>query len=357
MQRLIVLVACLLAVAIGHVEKKVGYRLLSTSELDTFWVPQQVAEALGQTDLQFMDITDHQEIDLSLTPKRKLAIPDEPTHQSTVNPLLNQLNQENFRANLIHFSSYQNRYYTSTYGVQSSTWIFNQVSSIASNRSDITISRFTHTWSQPSIIARIQGTGNSDEIVIIGAHQDSTAPGMPNGNAPGADDDGSGSMGILEIFRVVSTSGFRPQNTIEFQWYSAEEVGLLGSQAIAQRYQSTGVAVRGMMQLDMIAYDQREQTVGVITDYTDADANAFVRALTDEYLQIGWTNSLCGYGCSDHASFDRYGYPACFPFEAQFRNRNPSIHTTADTMSLVSVEHAYQFMRLGLSFVVELAFI
>jgi len=345
----------LLAVAVA--EEKVGFRLLATSELDNFWVPQAVAEALGQTEFNFIDITDHQDIDIKLTPQRKLAIPTQPSRQSVVNPLLNQLNSENFRLNLVHLSSYRNRYYTSSYGVESANWIYSTALSYSNNRTDITVSKFSHTWAQPSIIARIQGTSaTSDEIVIIGAHQDSTAPGMPTGSAPGADDDGSGSSGILEIFRVLAAQGFRPQNTIEFHWYSAEEVGLLGSQAVALNYQNNDVAVRSMMQLDMIAYDQREQTVGVITDYTDAETNTFVRALTDEYLQIGWTNSLCGYGCSDHASWDRYGYPAAFPFEAQFRNRNPSIHTTADTMSLVSVEHAYQFMRLGLSFLVELSF-
>jgi len=353
----LILVCLLAVVAMAH-DEKVGHRLLATSELETFWVPDDVAEALGQTELNYIDITEHQEVDIRLTPKRQFAIPTDPSHQSAVNPLLNQLQSDNFRANLIHFSSYRNRYYTSTYGVDSSNWIFTTVSSFANNRSDITVSRFSHTWAQSSVIARITGTSSSsDEIVIIGAHQDSTAPGMPTGSAPGADDDGTGSMGILEIFRVLALSNFRPQNTIEFHWYSAEEVGLLGSQAIAQSYQRAGVPVRSMMQLDMIGYDEREQTVGVITDYTDAETNVFVRALTDEYLQIGWTNSLCGYGCSDHASWDRYGYPAAFPFEAQFRNRNPSIHTTSDTMSLVSVEHAYQFMRLGLSFVVELSFI
>jgi len=351
------IVVCLLAVlAVALEERKVGYRLLATSELDTFWVPDAVAEALSYTELNFIDITDHQEIDTSITPKRKFAIPDEPSRQSVVNPLLNQLSSENFRTNLVHFSSYQNRYYTGSYGTQSATWIYNTVMSISNNRSDITVERFTHTWAQPSIIARIAGTSASDEIVIIGAHQDSTAPGMPTGNAPGADDDGTGSMGILEIFRVLSTQGFRPQLTLEFHWYAAEEVGLLGSQAVAQSYQRNGVSVRAMMQLDMIGYDVREQNVGVITDYTDSGANVFVRALTDEYLSIPWANGQCGYGCSDHASWTRYDYPSCFPFEARFGQHNPRIHTTGDTMSLVSVEHAHQFMRLGLSFLVELSF-
>jgi leucyl aminopeptidase len=313
---------------------------------------------LGTTQIQFIDITDHQDINTRLTPKHKLAIPATPTHQSIVNPLLAQIDAENFNVNLNHFSNaYRNRYYTSTYSVEASNWLFDTVSAIAANRSDVTVSRFTHTWVQSTVIARIQGTSANDEIVILGAHQDSIAPSMPTGIAPGADDDGSGCMGILEIFRVLVEANFRPQNSIEFHWYAAEEVGLLGSQAVALRYQQNEVAVRSMMELDMIAYNGKESTVGLITDYTDASTNAFVRALTDEYLQIGWTNSLCGYGCSDHASWTRYGYPSCFPFEAQFANRNPIIHTSGDTMSLVSIEHAYQFMRLAMSFAVELSYI
>lgn len=38
----------------------------------------------------------------------------------------------------------------------------------------------------------------------------------------GADDDGSGSMSILEAYRALIASGFRPERAVEFHWYSAE---------------------------------------------------------------------------------------------------------------------------------------
>lgn len=52
----------------------------------------------------------------------------------------------------------------------------------------------------------------------------------------GADDDGSGTVTILEAYRALIASEFTPNRTVEFHWYSAEEGGLLGSQAVAKDY-------------------------------------------------------------------------------------------------------------------------
>jgi leucyl aminopeptidase len=67
------------------------------------------------------------------------------------------------------------------------------------SRSDITVSLFKHSWGQPSVIARIKGAGpNADEVVIIGAHEDSTNGGGSK-RSPGADDDASGTSTVLEV--------------------------------------------------------------------------------------------------------------------------------------------------------------
>jgi len=330
-----------------------GYRLLKTGELTPgFWVPQEVVEILSQNHYNFIDITDHQVVDPSLSPIPS-AIPSQPLYQSIVNPLINQIDMGFYEDKLNELSSFRNRYYTG-YGDESAEWVFNLAKELSNNRSDITVTKFTHQWAQPSVIAKIQGS-KTEELVIVGAHQDSTSPGMPSGVAPGVDDDGSGSTALFEILRLLVSSNFKPEYTIELQWYAAEEVGLLGSQAIANSYQQQGKAVRGMMQLDMIGYNGKESTVGIITDNTSSQVNAFNRLLVDEYLEIGWTNSLCGYGCSDHASWNRYGYPSSFPFEAQMRNSNPSIHTTSDTLDKIDLNHAKEFVKLGVAFVIELS--
>lgn len=69
--------------------------------------------------------------------------------------------------------------------------------------------------------------------------------------APGADDDGSGTTSALEAFRALVHGNFTPAAPVEFHWYSAEEGGLLGSQAVAKSYEDDGVKVKAMLQMDM----------------------------------------------------------------------------------------------------------
>lgn len=64
-----------------------------------------------------------------------------------------------------------------------------------------------------------------------------------------ADDDGSGTVTILEAFRVLVEGNFTPQRPVEFHWYSAEEGGLLGSQDIALEYEKEGRDVIAMLQV------------------------------------------------------------------------------------------------------------
>jgi len=107
----------------------------------------------------------------------------------------------------------------------------------------------------------------------------------------------------------------------------------------------------------MVGYNIRQSNVAIVTDYTDANVNAFNRKLVDAYLAIGWANSACGYGCSDHASWDRYGFPSSFPFEATSGNTSPYIHTANDLPQYVYLDHAQEFVKLGVAYVVQLGYV
>jgi len=72
-----------------------------------------------------------------------------------------------------------------------------------------------------------------------------------NGRAPGADDDGSGSVNLIESFRALLVAGFEPSTPVEFHWYAGEEGGLLGSADIADSYASAGTEVKAMVEFDM----------------------------------------------------------------------------------------------------------
>ncbi len=106
-----------------------------------------------------------------------------------------------------------------------------------------------------------------------------------DGRAPGADDDASGSCTVLEVrqsislliivqlFRVLAASDFKPSRSIEFHTYSAEEAGLRGSQDIAVAYQNNQVPVYAMMQLDMMWYVKPDTTpqIGLYDDNVNPD--------------------------------------------------------------------------------------
>jgi len=333
-------------------------RLIAFNETYRVWLPESEVKKLSEcgTETHFMDITDYPD---EYPTKIVLALPTEPTHQEIVNPLLTFLNVDRMWQTITTLSSYTTRYYTSSSGQASANWLVETYQSIASAHPDYaSAARFAHSWVQPSVIARIEGSVAPGEIVIIGGHIDSTTT-SGGSVAPGADDDASGSSTVLEIFRVLNERGFRGERTIEFHGYAAEEVGLLGSQAIATNYRNTGKNVVAMLQLDMTGYVRAgtNPTIGVVTDYTNAQLNVFIRNLVEEYTTATFTNTQCGYACSDHASWNRNGFVDGFTFEATFSNSNPFIHTTSDTLNRLNKPHALQFAKLGLGFVVELSFL
>jgi bacterial leucyl aminopeptidase len=178
-----------------------------------------------------------------------------------------------------------------------------------------------------------------------------------NSRAPGADDDASGIASLTEVIRVLMANNYRPERTIEFMAYAAEEVGLRGSDAIARDYKAQRKKVKGVLQLDMTNYQGTATDIYLYTDYTNAAQNQFLANLASTYLPtltVGYDR--CGYGCSDHASWTNQGFPASFPFESSFNTHDPYIHSSNDTLANMGNQaaHAAKFAKLALAYAVEL---
>jgi len=281
-------------------------------------------------------------------------------NQVLVTPLLNQVQDSQILSTIQTLSAFQNRYYTTSHGVASSNAILAQWQALAAGRSDVTVSPYTHPgWPQKSVILTVKGTTRPGQIVVLGGHQDSILSGGTSeaSRAPGADDDASGIASLTEVIRVLMTSGYRPRRTLQFMAYAAEEVGLRGSAAIAADYAARGKKVKGVLQLDMTNYQGAAQDIFLFTDYTNAAQNDFLARLAATYLPgltVGYDR--CGYGCSDHASWNARGYPASFPFESSFATHDPYIHSVNDTLANTGNQaaHAAKFSRLALAYAVEL---
>jgi leucyl aminopeptidase len=81
----------------------------------------------------------------------------------------------------------------------------------------------------------------------------------------------------------------------------------------------------------------------------------FLVEINRHYVGATIHEDKCGYGCSDHASWFRRGYPAVMPFEAAFDDMNRNIHTTSDVIdSRSDFEHAASFSKLAIAMAVEL---
>ncbi|OXA54365.1 Leucine aminopeptidase A [Folsomia candida] len=234
------------------------------------------------------------------------------------------------------FSSYFSRYYQSPNGTESQRWLLSQVQdSIANYVGNATVNEVVHPFGvQNSIIARITGSDPTlrGEIVIIGAHQDSV-----------------NTFGAL----LAAPGGYIPKRTIEFHWYAAEEVGLRGSAAIAQIYNTNRVNVVGMVNFDVPGYHiAGRDEIGIYTDHVNAEVTTLLRLLVDGYCTYTWINKTCGYGCSDHASWTNYGFPAGFPAETVF---HPLMHRPGDNFESVGFTQVNEFVKLSLGFVVEMS--
>ncbi|EHZ7429795.1 M28 family metallopeptidase [Vibrio cholerae] len=284
-----------------------------------------------------------------------------PSQQDLVNAWLPQVSADQITNTIRALSSFNNRFYTTTSGAQASDWLANEWRSLISSLPGSRIEQIKHSgYNQKSVVLTIQGSEKPDEWVIVGGHLDSTLGSHTNEQsiAPGADDDASGIASLSEIIRVLRDNNFRPKRSVALMAYAAEEVGLRGSQDLANQYKAQGKKVVSVLQLDMTNYRGSAEDIVFITDYTDSNLTQFLTTLIDEYLpELTYGYDRCGYACSDHASWHKAGFSAAMPFESKFKDYNPKIHTSQDTLanSDPTGNHAVKFTKLGLAYVIEMA--
>ncbi|KAF7968213.1 hypothetical protein HWV62_31647 [Athelia sp. TMB] len=327
---------------------------------------------LRKAGLAFMDITDHAHLGTLNAQRPRPRTPTSPTlnarAQAAVARMTARLNTAHLRADLGALSAFWTRAYFTYWGARSSDWIYAQVEQIlagADSAVEVGVKKFRHAFPQNSIIARIERVGDTSEkeLVIVSAHQDSLNYLLPFYRAPGADDDGSGSVTVLQILRSLVEEGFVPPAgvAVEAHWFAGEEGGLLGSQAVAGAYEEAGVRVRGMLHMDMTAFVKTgtNPIIGFFDAQVDANLTRFATALVDAYLPLPWAPTGCGDACgSDHMSFHKAGFPVAFATEGLFEDGPKNIHTAGDDMDndgQFSFAHMLEFVKLGIAFVAELS--
>ena len=184
--------------------------------------------------------------------------------------------------------------------------------------------------------------GKTDEYVIIGAHYDhlgygnydSLAPSQIGQIHPGADDNASGTAGVLELARALAPMKGTLQRGILFASFAGEELGLLGSAHWVQQPTLPLEKAVAMLNMDMIGRikDDKVYVGGIGTGSTLKAAIEQAQAKSNFKIEY----SPGGYSASDHTSFVTKRIPVLFFFSGL----HSDYHKPSDTWDKINSQGA-----------------
>jgi hypothetical protein len=199
--------------------------------------------------------------------------------------------------------------------------------------------------------------GQTDEYVIIGAHYDhlgrgnfdSLAPSQIGQIHPGADDNASGTAGVLELARLLTPQRGHLKRSILFMNFAGEELGLLGSAAWVKDPTRPLAKAVAMINMDMIGRirDEKVYIGGVGTGSTFK--SVLEQAQKESPFKVEY--SAGGYSSSDHTSFVSKKIPVLFFFSGL----HSDYHKPSDTWDKINAPSAARLLDLVENVAVQLA--
>jgi hypothetical protein len=200
-----------------------------------------------------------------------------------------------------------------------------------------------------NIIATLEGTTQADSVCIVGGHYDSIiGTGDPFSTAPGANDNASGTAAALEIARVAKKTAFKPEKTIRFVAFGAEELGLFGSKQYAFNALHTIEKISFMLNNDMIAYepgtDRTKWSVNIIDYPNSRTLRQQAEKLCIKYTDLFPYNNNTYSNASDSYPFFVNGYKALFFFSDKM---DPRYHTVNDLTEWCNFEYSAEIVKLN----------
>jgi hypothetical protein len=194
-------------------------------------------------------------------------------------------------------------------------------------------------------------TGHMDHVGVVGGRCQPSRAAPADSICNGADDNASGTVGVIELARAFATLRPRPARTLVFAAVTAEERGLLG----ARHYLAHPVVpidrTVAEINLDMIARNPRD-TVGLVgRDYSSL--GALVDRVAREHPELRLTPKAHdgAYAASDHYPFAQRGVPALFFFSGE----HDDLHEVTDNPDRADAEQAARVVRLAFRVGLEVA--
>ncbi|MBU1317849.1 MAG: M28 family peptidase [candidate division Zixibacteria bacterium] len=300
-----------------------GVRLLRVDPAD---LQAEATEAMGLAPIltENLRITYDEPVKLSL--QRTLARPD-------LDSLISLISQDSLQSYVEVLESFPPRVTGSASDYAARDWCVGKLQEFG--YTNVELDSFTYSSNAvQNVVAYKYGTGLLEHQIVVGAHRDAVS------GSPGADDNGSGTAGVLEIARVLKD--IETEMSFVFILFTGEEQGLHGSWHYANEAAANGDSIVLMVNMDMIGY---EGNTNDVTLYHSSDATyaQLYKDLADSLSGVSLIGHLSGTSAySDHYPFQQNGYDVVFTIEYNF---SPVYHTPNDNSSYLDYTYMARIVK------------
>jgi hypothetical protein len=210
-----------------------------------------------------------------------------------------------------------------------------------------------HTWlfsgsERRNVIAEQAGS-DPDCLYLLTAHLDDAAS-TPEARAPGADDNASGTAGVLVAADILSNYHFTC--TLRYVLFSGEEQGLMGSYAYAKLVAERNDPIQGVLNLDMLGYNTPGSPPAIEMDVRPdpyGDPDQVLSTMMSEVIQAYELDLIpqviaTDENYSDQRSFWIYGFPAILVIE-DLADETPYYHQPTDTVDTLNLPYYTEYVK------------
>jgi hypothetical protein len=228
----------------------------------------------------------------------------------------------------------------------------NNPASVPSQKATFKVVKETETVDTENVMGFLEGTDKKEEVLVITSHYDHIGISSDGQINNGADDDGSGTVGVMEIaeaFAKAAQEGNRPRRSVLFLNVSAEEKGLLGSEYYADNPVFPLENTVNNINIDMIGRIDYEYQDAENKDYVYVIGSEMLSSqlkIINDYNNITYTNLILDYRYdaeddpnrfyyrSDHYNFAKHNIPVIFFFNGV----HDDYHQPTDTVDKIEFD-------------------
>ncbi len=220
---------------------------------------------------------------------------------------------------------------------------------LSETRIQMTVEVGSQSRSSRNVIAMIPGSDPKlkDEYIVISAHHDHL--GISDGQIiAGADDDGTGTVALLEIAQALMTE--RPKRSVIIAWFTGEEQGLYGSHFFVNNCPVPVEKISTCLNLDMLGRNSPDSLFLVGSNLLSSELDASIRKVNTgfsinlgfDYLYSNLTHPQRVYFRSDHYPFIRFGIPSVW----FFCGFTQDYHTPKDVLEYINYDKFLKITKL-----------